>query len=1313
MKLFLGLFASIIFIVSALKFFLPNIDEYSSDIRRVVLETSGFEINYESLNFGVSIYGPELRLKAVEAKLPNEYGYLNFEEININFDFINLIFSGLLSPNRVFINGSSINIEIKENETIFIQGRPLGDYFFDDKLFDPKFSTNFHIHIENLDFSFIDSYANRPALYGVLEKSIAEINDGLLDFEALIGVERSIRETIEFKGKIPLDLALREGPFNNDSSWSLWLSSENLFFGSWLEIFQIQELPILNGNGSLTAEFSFLGVNLVELIAELDLSDVKLSQENREPALIDSLEGEITWNITENGWKLTSKDLFLARSGDRSPVSNILLDYSLVEGKEELIGSADFVRTNYLSIFLRAINDDRIEKFIVPGDFNGDIRDLDLKVNFSEGTLDTYLADGKFESLSYISKDQDIDLRGLSGPFNITDRGGSVELATKDAVIAVNDLFHSSFPLKSVLGLITWTLNSEGYKFQTNNLEFEMEEGQGKASIELTTKPNFFNPIIDLRANISLRSLIEIERYLPKKIPERVIKWLDYSIQDGSVSDANFKLRGPLKTFPYRNNEGEFLIKIDFDDLNLRYAKDWPEVENASGQLIFNGPSLYSTKNNFSIAGIKFKDINAKILDLRQGIINLEAPVSTDLPKVLNFLTLSPVSKIFGNVLDGIKISGPAIGELSINLPIRNIKNWSLDGYFDTREANLNIEGFSSGFTNLNGRANLKNSTISLVKASAEFLSTPVTLSVTPLVDSKYRNAHMAEVLGEFDINNIAEIFSIPVGQYFSGTSLFKASALLNSSTKENFNLSIDSDLVGLISKLPFPLSKQSLVIESLNLNLQFQEKGIIELNGSLARGLNWLMELRSNNQGWSIYRGIINRGNIPKNLPIEPGLVVSGYIDTFSVDDWVSLSSQDLKSKAQTEDPNISDIGSTKLQWIDSIRFADFQINELFVFGFRFIDIDAQIRFATNEWDIDIRGPWLEGNIRIPLDFNEQTAISLDMDRLLLIENAVKETKLGSEEASIDPRTLPAISAKVQDFAINKYRFGSLVAEIGRVPDGLKSNLIKTNSTSFNTDISADWLVIDSAQRSRFIMNLESQDVASTLQQLGQESGVSGESAKIDLSLLWEGGPSSQLIYDSTGKLNFDIRNGRINNLSTGSGRLIGLFSLGYLPRRLALDFKDILNDGMEFNSLSGDFRLDFGNAWTCNMGLISEIADIAMVGRTGLLTQDYDQLAVVRPHVSNMLPLPAAVLGGPAAGVATLLISQLFKKPLSNIGETYYSIEGSWNNPLLTKKLRMQIDTASFADCEKELPNFSIEEITVLEELFENSGSLAPNIR
>jgi uncharacterized protein YhdP len=62
--------------------------------------------------------------------------------------------------------------------------------------------------------------------------------------------------------------------------------------------------------------------------------------------------------------------------------------------------------------------------------------------------------------------------------------------------------------------------------------------------------------------------------------------------------------------------------------------------------------------------------------------------------------------------------------------------------------------------------------------------------------------------------------------------------------------------------------------------------------------------------------------------------------------------------------------------------------------------------------------------------------------------------------------------------------------------------------------------------------------------------------------------------------------------------------------------------------------------------------------------------------------------VVGGPVLGGAVLLFTQLFKKPLSAIGESYYRVTGSWEEPTLEKIKRTdQINLAPFKNCEQYL--------------------------
>jgi hypothetical protein len=50
-------------------------------------------------------------------------------------------------------------------------------------------------------------------------------------------------------------------------------------------------------------------------------------------------------------------------------------------------------------------------------------------------------------------------------------------------------------------------------------------------------------------------------------------------------------------------------------------------------------------------------------------------------------------------------------------------------------------------------------------------------------------------------------------------------------------------------------------------------------------------------------------------------------------------------------------------------------------------------------------------------------------------------------------------------------------------------------------------------------------------------------------------------------------------------------------------------------------------------------------------------------------------------------LLISQIFRKPLSTLGESYYRVSGSWDAPEVARVQRSEVDAAAFKDCEQEV--------------------------
>ena len=302
------------------------------------------------------------------------------------------------------------------------------------------------------------------------------------------------------------------------------------------------------------------------------------------------------------------------------------------------------------------------------------------------------------------------------------------------------------------------------------------------------------------------------------------------------------------------------------------------------------------------------------------------------------------------------------------------------------------------------------------------------------------------------------------------------------------------------------------------------------------------------------------------------------------------------------------------------------------------------------------------------------------------------KLTLPGSDEDSIvdtdlDPRTLPPLQVQAAEFSLGERHFGSLAVEFSRRPNGLEASNFQTRNESFSIDGSAGWLIDETnatGQRSYLQARIVSSDVEQTMRQLNYQPGIISKDMEVDLNVSWSGGPRQDFFESLDGDVVVRLGAGQLEEVEPGAGRVFGLMSVVALPRRLSLDFSDVFDRGFGFDEITGSFRLDNGEAFTCDLSLKGPAADVGVVGSASLITREYDQTVIVSGNLGNTLPVVGAVVAGPQVAAALLIFSQIFKKPLQGVGQIYYGIEGSWDEPSIESAdaERFAI-SSSLADC------------------------------
>jgi uncharacterized protein YhdP len=219
--------------------------------------------------------------------------------------------------------------------------------------------------------------------------------------------------------------------------------------------------------------------------------------------------------------------------------------------------------------------------------------------------------------------------------------------------------------------------------------------------------------------------------------------------------------------------------------------------------------------------------------------------------------------------------------------------------------------------------------------------------------------------------------------------------------------------------------------------------------------------------------------------------------------------------------------------------------------------------------------------------------------------------------------------------------------------------------------EVQGRWLTGRQADRSELSAVVQTQDLGHLLRALEFASPLEGGKAKLTTQLAWPGDPSGFSLGSAQGELDLRIRDGRLTTLDPGVGRVFGLLSLQALPRRLTLDFRDVVDKGFAFDRIGGTFTIGRGQAYTRGLRMDSPVAHVEVTGRVGLAAQDYDQRAKVVPHVSSSLPWAAALGGGVGVGVgaALFVVQTLFGNPLDKMASYEYSLTGSWRHPVVKR--------------------------------------------
>ena len=407
---------------------------------------------------------------------------------------------------------------------------------------------------------------------------------------------------------------------------------------------------------------------------------------------------------------------------------------------------------------------------------------------------------------------------------------------------------------------------------------------------------------------------------------------------------------------------------------------------------------------------------------------------------------------------------------------------------------------------------------------------------------------------------------------------------------------------------------------------------------------------------------------------PSSPGWSPTIHLPSLNLDAWQAWSDKLARADGGREVQGLASGGYAPDRY--ALRVA-----ELDVAGRRLNRLTATLARTNAAWNAKLDAEQLAGTVeyRPGRDAQQPGRVQARLARLALPRTDIDPVdRLLDESAG----SMPALDIVVDEFELRGKPLGRLEIEASnRIvgPNQREWQLAKLNLIARDSQLSATgtWSAAGSRtapQRSRAAMDfkLAIADSGALLDRLGTPKAIRGGKGQLSGQLAWFGSPLALDVATLSGQINVGIDAGQFLKADPGAARLLGVLSLQSLPRRLALDFRDVFQEGFAFDNITGDVTIERGVASTNNLRMRGVQAVVLMEGSADIQRETQALRVIVVPEINAGTASLAYAVINPAIGLGSFLAQLFLRKPLTQAGTREFRISGSWSDPQVERVQR-----------------------------------------
>lgn len=1241
------------------RIFSPLVQDYLPEIREQASSVLGQPVKIANIDIRWHGIAPSIHLEDVQV-LGEESGesVLSIDHIYIRPDFYRLITERKPYPSLIAFSGSQFTLEMLEDKRLVIPGirlmerAPTSD------------NKGLMASLRGITLSLLDSKVHWVNKLQGMDVNFSPVNVSLAVEEGLVLLEGEIGLPSELGNHLKL-FARIDGDYWVKGGWSakLYGDIQDLHLGAVPKASFFRSAGLLEkGSGDVKFWLDWDKQGPSDFRGRFDFHDLTWDSAHAKGLtatqfVLDQARGVFHWQKSSNGWVADLNRVSIQVGKHVWPESALSVRFDQNETYKRLMLSADYLHLGEMAAIALSREElgEREQKWLKRFRPDGALRDARISLLLHDDKPEQYTVSAQFEDLGWAASKKVPGVTGLDGSISLNEQNGELHLDTTDSWLEYPALFLEPLQVFTLSGELNWYKNKAGrYYLQGREIKIANPDIHGEGVLDLALGDGPAD--MELKVAFSEGNGNHVVKYLPAgKLHDRIYDWLVYALKGGYVPEGQVLFKGRPRDFPFRNGEGIFITRFTVEDAVLDYWKGWPKLEDLSGEVEFRNAGLNIDVTGGRVFDSRINSGTVRVENLLKARLLLDANASGPLTDVISYLSQSPLGKGKEALLEDLKAEGSSDLSLGINLPIsKKLKHEvAVKGMLDFQGCSIEFKKQKLKFTDVVGRLGFTKKSVNAEQVTARLDGAPVMIKAKTLKDGDMQ----VSMEGKLKPKTIMQGFDPVLQQQFEGSSDWTAILNIPSLEKnasDRIHLKLGSDLKGVSSKLPAPLDKKSDEAWPIDIGMYLSQGSRHHININLAQRLSAEIEV---NQEISteLARAHIHFGAGKARLP-GTGIELSGRLKKIDFSAWEEMAAR-MKKAGKESQPSL----------IEKLKRMNLYIAELDIYDRVLHKLRINAVKQQGEWKSLVDSPWISGTIYQPEDKTSRKPIRMELDYLDLSHPDLESRS----RITAQPGDFPSLSFTSKRLVFKGYDIKNVNLSTAKRGNGLRIHALSFDADGFSGRINGDWLErnLRNKQQTELSYNFHIDDLGKASRFMKWDTGLSKGNGRIFGTASWQGGPTD-FSYENKleGKVNLELEKGVVTGVESGAGKILGLFNLDALGKRIRMDFSDIQEEGYSYDRWDAQLTVKGPLITSSNMTIQGSVADLILSGQGNIQRRDMDVYLDVIPHVYSGVTIAGVVLAGPTAGAALYLLGKIpgLSESIEQGTKLQYRLTGLWNDPL-----------------------------------------------